>query len=141
METVDAWNEVPHSQRKDTRYVARWKVMLMFDSASGKPAYKTLTHDLSMTGISVQYPAEEKVNSVLTLLLGLPPMDTIPRKLIKLKAQVTSARPFRGSYRLGMRFIQNAELDMWRQCIDSYVASDGSLCPDPEAEGLPTLNF
>jgi len=141
MKTFDAWDHTPVSQRKDTRYLARWKVMLVFDNSTNKPSFKTLIHDLSLTGISVQYHSEEKAHTVLTLLLGLPPTEDIPRKIIKLKAEVTSSIPFRGSFRLGMRFIQDAELDKLRQRLEMYVVSDDRLYSDPEAEEFPKLNL
>lgn len=141
METSDVWDSTPGSQRKVTRYLARWKVTLVFDSASNKPTYQTLTHDLSLTGISVQYHSEEKAHTALTLLLAMPPMENIPRKIIKLKAEVTSAVPFRGGFRLGMSFIQDAELDKLRQSLELYVIADGSLYSDPETEEFPKLNL
>jgi hypothetical protein len=96
METSDVWDNTPGSQRKGARHLARWKVMLVFDNATNKPTFQTLTHDLSLTGISVQYHSEEKAHTVLTLLLALPPIEGIPRKIIKLKAEVISSIPFRG---------------------------------------------
>jgi len=141
METSDVWDNTPGSQRKITRYLARWKVTLVFDSATNKPTFQTMTYDLSLTGISVQYHSEEKPHTVLTLLLALPPTENIPRKVIKLKAEVASSVPFRGSYRLGMSFIQDAELDKLKQSLDMYVVSDGSLYSDPETEEFPKLNL
>jgi len=140
METSDAWDNTPVSQRKGTRYLARWKVMLVFDNATKKPTFQTLINDLSLTGISVQYHSEEKAHTVLTLLLALPPIEVIPRKIIRLKAEVTSSRPFRGGFRLGMRFIQEAELDKLRQRLDTYVVSADRLY-DPEADEFPILNL
>ena len=141
METSDVWDHTPGSQRKVTRYLARWKVALVFDNTTNKPTFQTLTHDLSLTGISVQYHSEEKAHTVLTLLLALPPIKAIPRKIIKLKAEVISSIPFRGGFRLGMTFIQDAELDKLRQSLEMYVVSDGSLYSDPEAEEFPKLNL
>jgi len=141
METSDVWDSAPGSQRKGTRYLARWKVMLVFDSAANKPSYKTMTNDLSSTGVSVQYHSEEKAHTVLTLLLSLPPRENIPRKTIRLKAEAISTVPFRGGFRLGMKFIQDAEVDKLRQCLGNYADSDDQLCSDPEAEEFPTLDF
>ncbi len=141
METSDVWDNAPGSQRKGTRYLGRWKVMLVFDHATSKPTFQTLIHDLSMTGISVQYHSEEKVHTVLTLLLALPPIEGIPRKIIKLRAEVTSSRPYQGGFRLGMSFIQDAELDKFRQGLEMYVVSAGVLYSGPEAEEFPKLNL
>lgn len=141
MGTSDVWDNAPGSQRKGTRYLARWKVMLVFDSATNKPSFKTMTNDLSSTGVSVQYHSEEKAHTVLTLLLSLPPIQNIPRKTIRLKAEVISAIPFRGGFRLGMKFIQDAEVDKLRQCLGMYADSDGQLCSDPEADEFPTLDL
>jgi hypothetical protein len=141
MEIPDLWNDASGSQRDGARYHARWKVMLVFDSAAKKPSFKTMTNDLSLTGLSVQYHSEEKTHTVLTLLLALPPIEDIPRKIIRLKAEVISTIPFRGGFRLGMKFMQDAELDTLRQCLGKYVVSDDKLYPDPEAEEFPTLNF
>ena len=141
MKTSDVWDSTPGSQRKVTRYLARWKVTLVFDHATNKPTFQTLTHDLSLTGVSVQYHSEEKAHTVLTLLLALPATENIPRKIIKLKAEVTSSVPFRGGFRLGMSFIQDAELNKLRQSFEMYVVSDGSLYSDQEAEEFPKLNL
>lgn len=141
METSDVWDDAPGSQRKDTRYHARWKVMLIFGSGTNKPNFQTLVHDLSLKGISVQYHSEVQNHTVLTLLLALPPKDEFPRKIVRLKAEVTSAKPYRGGYRLGMSFIHDAELDYLRQRLEMYVVSEDSLYVDPEAEEFPTLNF
>jgi hypothetical protein len=141
METSDVWDTTPGSQRKVVRYLARWKVTLVFDKAMNKPHIQTLTHDLSLTGISVQCHSEEKPHTPLTMLLALPPIEGITRKIIRLRAEVTSSVPFRGGYRLGMNFLQDAELDKLRQDFDMYVASDGSLAPDPETEDFPILNI
>ncbi len=141
MNTSDAWDDTPGSQRKDTRYQARWKVMLVFDSSAKKPNFQTLIHDLSLNGLSVQSHFELSVDTELTLLLALPPREVIPRKIIKLKAKVTSSIPFRGGFRLGMSFCPEAELEKLRLCFGMYVVSDVSLYSDPEAEEFPKLNF
>ena len=141
MDTSDAWGNTPGTQRKDSRYLARWKVMLVFDNATNKPSFKTLIHDLSLTGLSVQYQSEVEAHTILTLLLALPPIESIPRKIIKLKAEVTSSIPFRGGFRLGMSFIQDAEVDLLRERFKMYVVSNDTLYSDPEAEEFPKLNF
>ena len=141
MQSIDAWDSIPDSKRKDRRYRARWKVMLVFGGASKIPNFQTLIHDLSSTGMSVQYHSEVKAHTVLTILLALPPKDGVPRKVIKLKAEVKSSIPFRGGFRLGMIFVPDAELDNLRQRLKTYIVSDDMLCTDPEAEELPKLNF
>ena len=141
METSDVWDNTTSSQRKGTRYLARWKVMLVFDHATSKPTFQTWIHDLSLTGISVQYHSEEKVHTVLTLLLAVPPIEGIPRKIIKLKAKITSSRPYQGGFRLGMSFTQDSEVDKLRQIIGMYLVSDGILYSGPEAEEFPKLNL
>jgi hypothetical protein len=141
METADAWNDTPSSQRKDSRYHARWKVMLVFDSSMKIPHFQTLIHDLSMSGMSVQYHSEVKAHTAVTLLLSLPPKEDAPRKTMKLKAEVSSSIPFRGGFRLGMRFIRDTELANFQQCLEMYVVSDVSLSSDPETETFPQLNF
>jgi hypothetical protein len=141
METPDAWDDAPGSQRKDTRYLARWKVMLVFDSATNKPNFQTLIHDLSLNGMAVQSHFEVGTQTSLTLLLALPPKGAIARKIVKLKARVTSSIPFRGGFRLGLKFFQEAELEKLRQSLDVYIVSDNSLYSDSEAEEFPKLNF
>jgi hypothetical protein len=141
MGTTDVWDDTPSSQRKDSRFHARWKVMLVFDSAMNKPRFQTLVHDLSKSGLSVQYDSEIKIHTILTLLLALPPIENIPRKVIKLKAEATSSIPFRGGFRLGMKFIQDAELDKLQKNLEHYIVSDVNLHSDPEAEEFPQLNF
>lgn len=140
MQTPDVWNTAQGSQRKDRRYLARWKVALVFDHATDKPIFQTLTHDLSLTGISVQYLSSEKIHTVLTLLLAPPPIGGIRQRIIKLKAMIMSSVPFQGGFRLGMNFIQDAELDKLRGSIGKYVTSDDNLA-SPEGNDFPTLNF
>jgi hypothetical protein len=115
--------------------------MLVFDSATNKPNFQTLIHDLSLSGMAVQSHFEVGAQTVLILLLALPPKDGIPRKIIKLKAKVASSIPFRGGFRLGMKFFQEAELEKLRQSLGMYVVSDDSLYSDSEAEEFPKLNF
>ena len=141
MESFDAWDSIPGSKRKNRRYLARWKVMLVFGGASNIPNFQSLIHDLSLTGISVQYHSEVNVHTVLTLLLALPPKEGAPRKVIKLMAEVMSTIPFHGGFRLGMRFVQDAELNKFRQLLGNYIVSDGRLCSDPDAEEFPILNL
>jgi hypothetical protein len=141
MKTPDVWDETPRSQRTRNRYLARWKVALVFDSSANKPVYQTLTHDLSHTGTSVQYLTEEKINTALTLLLSPPPMDGVNQKIIRLKAEVKSCVPFRGGYRLGMSFIKDAESDKLPAILEMYAISDGQLASHPDADEFPTLNL
>jgi hypothetical protein len=75
------------------------------------------------------------------LLLAPPPIDGIQQKIIKLRAVIMSSIPFRGSFRLGMSFIQNAELDKLRENIGRYALSDESLLSDPEGDSFPKLFF
>jgi hypothetical protein len=140
-QSSDAWDNIPGTKRKDRRYQARWKVMLVFGSASKLPNFQTLSHDLSLTGLSVQYHSEVKVYTLLTILLAMPPKDGYPRKVIKLDAAVKSCIPFKGGFRLGMLFIPDTELDSLRQRLNTYIVSDDSLCHDPEADEFPKLNF
>lgn len=141
MQTPDVWDNPPGSERKNKRYLARWKVALVFDNATSKPIFQTLTHDLSLTGISVQYHSNEKAETVLTLLLAPPPIDNIKQRVIKLKAVILSSVPFRGGFRLGMNFIQDAELDKLRASIGKYVTEDEESLVSPEGNDFPTLNF
>lgn len=141
MEKPDVWDTVHASQRGSNRYLARWKVALVFDNATKKPIFQTLTNDLSESGISLQYHTEEPVNTVLTLLLAPPPVDGANQKIIKLRAVIMSSVPFRGSYRLGMSFIQDAELDKLRESIGKYALSGESLPSDPEGDAFPKLFF
>jgi hypothetical protein len=141
MKKSDVWDTVQASQRGSNRYLARWKVALVFDNATNKPIFQTLTNDLSASGISLQYHSEEKVHTILTLLLAPPPVDGINQKIIKLKAVIMSSIPFRGSFRLGMNFIQDAELDKLRECIGKYALSGESLPSDPAGDAFPKLFF
>lgn len=141
MTTKDGWDNTPGTQRKDKRYLARWKAALVFNNGANKPTYQTLTHDLSHTGVSVQYHSEEKVHTVLMVLLSPPPINGENQKIIRLKAEVRSCIPFRGGFRLGMSFLPGAEFDQLPALIEMNVTSDGMLASHPEADEFPTLNF
>ena len=141
MHTPEVWDANQGSQRKELRYLTRWKVALVFDDATTHPIFQTFSDDLSITGISVQYQTDEKLHTVLTVLLAPPPINNAPQKVIKLKAEIVSSVPYRGSYRIGMNFIQDAELDKLRKCIEMLVTADNTLPSHPEGGGFPTLNF
>ena len=141
MENSDVWDDTPSSQRKNVRYKARWKVALVHDPAAKIPIFQTLTHDLSLTGTSAQYHSEEEIPTCLTLLLAPPPVNGVSQRIIKLKATVVSSIPFRGGFRLGMTFIQDAELDKLREKFGDYIISEDTLASDPDADDLLTLNF
>lgn len=135
----DIWEDTPNSRRVSTRYRTRWKVALVFDNSTGKPTFKTLTHDLSMSGTSVQKDTDETIGTALTLLLLPPPVDGTPQKIIKLKSVVMSSMAFRGGFRLGLSFVQDPELDKLKAVLGKFDLSGDSLPSDSENEGLPQL--
>jgi len=139
MPITDVWEDADSSRRVAKRYRTRWKVALVFDSQTHKPIFKTLTHDLSMNGTSVQNDTDENINTVLTLLLLPAPIDGIPQRIVKLKAVVMSSMPFRGGFRLGMSFIQDPELDKLRAIIGKFDLSGDSLPSDSQGDALPKL--
>lgn len=139
MPTADAWENAQDSRRGAKRYRTRWKVSIVFDGSPGKPIFKTFTHDLSMDGTSVQNDTDEKIHAAVTLLLLPPPLAGIPQRIVKLKSVVMSSMPFRGGFRLGLRFIQDPELDKLRAILGKLDLSGDSLPSDPEEDGLPKL--
>ena len=136
MPPTDVWDKAPSSQRKHDRYQARWKVALVYEHKT----FPTLSHDLSLTGISVHYHLQEKASTSLTLLLTPPPINGIRKEILKLQATVTSSIPFRGGYRLGMVFKQDSELDKLQKNFESYIISEDSLA-SPDGDEFPTLNL
>ena len=136
---LDVWEDAPSSRRGATRYRARWKVALVFDGPAGKPIFKTLTHDLSMNGTSVQNDTDEEIHTVLTLLLLPPSLDGTPQRIVKLKSVVMSSMSFRGGFRLGLSFIQDPELDKLRAILGKLDLSGDSLPSDSHGEELPEL--
>jgi hypothetical protein len=141
MQTPDAWESAPSSRREAKRYRARWKVAMVFDGASGRPIFHTLTHDLSLNGTSVQSASDEKPETALTLLLAPPPIEGTPQKVLRLKAVVMSTSPFRGGFRLGMSFVQDAELDKLFEQLGKYDLSGDDLPSDPQEDALPSLDL
>jgi len=142
MKSPDIWDNAPSSERQNKRYFARWKVAIVFANATSKPVFQTLTHDLSMNGVSMQYHTTEKLNTVVGLHLAPPPIDNVAQRIIKLKAVIVSSVPFRGGFRLGMTFIEDAELEKLRASIGKYISADKeSLASHPDADAFPTLNF
>lgn len=135
----DIWEDAPSSRRVATRYRTRWKVALVFDSSTGKPTFKTLTHDLSLSGTSVQKDTDEKIDTHLIVLLLPPPINGTPEKIIRLKSVVMSSLPFRGGFRLGLRFVPDPELDKLKAVFGKLDLSGDSLPSDSENEGLPQL--
>ena len=139
MPDSDAWEDVQSPRRGAKRYRARWKASIVFDDSPGKPVFQTLTHDLSMNGTSLQSDTDEKIHSVLTLLLLPPPIDGTAQRIIRLKSVVMSSTPFRGGFRLGLSFVQDPELDKLRALIGKLDLSGDSLPSDPEEGALPKL--
>lgn len=119
-------------RRTTKRYQARWKAALAFDSATNKPIFHTLTHDLSMNGTSVQSDTDEALNTVLTTLLVPPVLEGIPQKIFRLKAVVMASRPYRGGFRLGLNFIHDNELAKLRAVLELLDLSGESLPSEPE---------
>ncbi len=111
----------------------------MFDSSAGKPTFKTLTHDLSMHGTSVQKDTDETIGTALTLLLLPPPINGTQQKIVKLKSVVMSSISFRGGFRLGLSFIEDPELDKLKEVLGKFDLSGDSLPSDSGNEGLPQL--
>jgi hypothetical protein len=59
--------------------------------------------------------------------------------MIRLKSKVMSSMPFRGSFRLGMSFIHDSELDKLHAILGGLDLSGDSLPSEPQEEGLPKL--
>lgn len=120
-------------RRKNKRYQARWKAALAFDSAANKPITHTVTHDLSMTGTSVQSHEDEQVNTLLVVLLVPPVLERIPQKILRPKAIVRSSRPQKGGFRLGLNFVPDDELAKLRTILGMLDLSGESLPSEPDA--------
>jgi len=139
MPALDIWDDIQSSRREAKRYRTRWKVALVFEGSTGKPIFHTLTNDLSMHGASVQCATDEPIQSVVSLLLRPPPVGGTPPRVVKLKANVMSSRPFRGGFRLGLGFIHDSELDKLHAMLAELDLSGDTLPSDPEGDGLPKL--
>lgn len=139
MQDLDLWDNVLLSKRGAKRFRTRWKVALVFDKSNGKPIFQTMTHDLSTDGTSVQSDQDCELNTDLTLLLMPTTSDGVRQKIVKLKSVVMSSMPFRGGFRLGLRFIQDPELDKLRAVLETLDLSGDTLPSDAEVNGLPKL--
>lgn len=139
-EPVDIWDDVFVSRRNAKRYSARWKVSIVFAAGSGRPFTKTLTHDLSLNGISVQSESSVDVGTELTVLLLPPSLGGEAAKIIRLKATVMLSIPFRGGFKLGMAFAHDAELEKLHAQLAAYDLSGDSLPSDAEGSALPDLS-
>lgn len=135
----DVWDESSSSRRAAKRFRTRWKAALVFERSSGRPIFHALTYDLSATGTSVQCATCEATGSTMTVLLRPPPLPGVPPGVIKLQARVVSAMPFRGSFRLGLVFVDAAEMMKLQQVLDLLDTAKDSLPSDPEADRLPSL--
>jgi len=120
-------------RRKTKRYQARWKAALAFDSAANKPIAHTLTHDLSMTGASVQSHDDEALNTVLVVLLVPPVLERVPQKILRPRAVVRSSRPQKSGFRLGLNFVHDDELVKLRAILEMLDLSGESLPSEPDA--------
>ncbi len=119
-------------RRKTKRYQARWKAALAFDSATKKPIFHTLTHDLSMNGTSVQSNTDEALGTMLTALVVPPVLEGIPQKILRLKAVIMSSRPDRNGFRLGLNFLHDNELAKLRAVLELLDLSGESLPSEPD---------
>ena len=125
------------NRRKDKRYRTNWKVAMVFGASEKRPIFHTLTHDLSVNGTAIQYSTDEKVNTVLTLLLIPPAIDGIDQKVIKLKAVVMSSRAFRNDFRLGFSFVHDAELEKLWGTLKRLDLSGDTLPSVPQVAATP----
>ena len=125
------------NRRKDKRYRTNWKVAMVFGASEKRPIFHTLTHDLSVNGTAIQYSTDEKVNTVLTLLLIPPAIDGIDQKVIKLKAVVMSSRAFRNGFRLGFSFVHDAELEKLWGTLKRLDLSGDTLPSVPQVAATP----
>lgn len=125
------------NRRKDKRYRTNWKVAMVFGASEKRPIFHTLTHDLSVNGTAIQYSTDEKVNTVLTLLLIPPAIDGIDQKVIKLKAVVMSSRAFRNGFRLGFSFVHDAELEKLWGTLKRLDLSGDTLPSGPQVAATP----
>jgi hypothetical protein len=121
------------------RYSSRWKAAIVFNGSAARPIYQTITHDLSMNGASLQSDTDEKIGSVISLLLRPPPIDGVAQRIVKLEAVVMSSMPFRGCFRLGIRFVEDPELEKLCEILRQFDLSGESLPSDPQEHGLPKL--
>jgi hypothetical protein len=139
MQEIDLWDNVLLSKRGAKRFRTRWKVALVFDKSNGKPIFQTMTHDLSTDGTSVQSDQDCELNTALTLLLKPAPIGGVAQKIIKLQSVVMSSMPFRGGFRLGLRFIDDPEVAKLREVLERLDLSGDTLPSDAESDGLPKL--
>ena len=139
MQDRDLWDNVLLSKRGAKRFRTRWKVALVFDKSNGRPIFQTMTHDLSTDGTSVQSDQDCELNTTLALLLKPAPIDGIAQKIVRLQSVVMSSMPFRGGFRLGLRFIDDPEVEKLRAVLEQLDLSGDTLPSDAESDGLPKL--
>lgn len=126
-------------KRKHRRHEARWKAALAYSASDKRPIFHTLTHDLSVYGTAVQSNADEKLESLLTLLLVPPTVDGVAHRVIRLRAVVMSSRPFRNGFRLGLSFIHDTELEKLWAIIKSLEHLEQQLPSDPDLANHPAV--
>lgn len=112
--------------RESSRYLARWRIAIVFDETENKPTIHGYTHDLSLNGVSVHTDHTVVSLTPVTVLLS-PPMaqEGERQKLIEIRSKLAYS-VYSGSnfcFRVGLNFVKfkNDGLQVLKGILDSQV--------------------
>lgn len=112
--------------RESSRYLARWRIAIVFDEMENRPTIHGYTHDLSLNGVSVHTDHTVVSSTPVTVLLS-PPMayEGERQKLIEIRSKLAYS-VYSGSnfcFRVGLNFIKfkNDGLQILQGILDNQV--------------------
>jgi hypothetical protein len=96
-------------KRESPRYPMRWKVSIVYDHVEDHPTFHGVTHELSVSGLSLLTDHNIFTDETITVLLAIPPKHQGARnKVIEARARMAYTVHSAGhdQFRIGLEFKQ-----------------------------------
>lgn len=93
--------------RKNPRYPLHWKVAIVYHDTDGRPTFHGITHEISLSGLSVLTDHNIFTEDVVTLLLAVPPLHQgLGNKIVEVRARMAYTVHSAGhdQFRIGLHF-------------------------------------
>lgn len=94
-------------QRQHRRFPMRWQVAIIFDEIEKRPTYHGVTHEISLSGMSLLTDHNIFTEDAVTVLLAVPPLYAgLHKKIIEIYAHMiyTVHSSDHGRFRIGLKF-------------------------------------
>ena len=96
-------------KRRSPRYRAHWRVAIVCENDTTREIFHGRSHDISLTGISVYSDHNIFVESPVTILLAIPPLEKgQPKKIIEIRSKMlyTILASNNRGFRIGLKFVR-----------------------------------